>query len=93
MKTKTMKSDAVRQRWRDVVDEVVAGTDVMVERYNKPVVAVIPYDDYLALQAELTELRALQRAEAAWEEVRRDPTAAVNWEDLKAELNAAAADE
>lgn len=92
MNIKTMKSDAVRQRWRDVVDEVAAGTDVLVERYNKPVAVVIPYGDYLALRAELEEHRALRRAEAAWEEVRRNPASAVAWDDLKAELNAAAGD-
>ncbi len=92
MNIKTMKSDAVRQRWRDVVDEVVAGTDVLVERYNKPVAVVIAYADYLALRAELEEHRALRRAEAAWEEVCRNPASAVAWDELKAELNAAAGD-
>jgi prevent-host-death family protein len=87
-----MKSDAIRQRWRDVMDEVAAGTDVLVERYNKPVAAVIPYEDYVALREELEEHRALRRAEAAWAEARRDPASAVAWEDLKSELDAAGGD-
>jgi prevent-host-death family protein len=83
---KIMKSDEVRVGWRNVLDDVVAGTDILVERYGKPVVAVIPYADYMAMREELQDLRDLQAAEAAYAEYKRDPSSAVSWEELRANL-------
>ena len=88
MNAKIMKSDAVRVAWRDVLDDVVAGTDVLVERYNKPVVAVIPYEDYIALQEELEDLRLGRCAQVALEAWKRDPSLARPWREIKAELDA-----
>jgi PHD/YefM family antitoxin component YafN of YafNO toxin-antitoxin module len=81
-----MKSDDVRVGWRDVIDNVIAGTDVLVERYNKPVAAVIRYEDYMALREELEELRATQRAKEALEEWRRDPSTGRPYSEIRAEL-------
>lgn len=88
MYAKVMSSDAVRSGWRTVVDEVVAGQDVVAERYGKPVVAVIRYADYMALLEQLEDLRDLQAAEAAYAAHLRDPSGARAWEDVKAEWDA-----
>lgn len=89
MGTKVMKSEAVRVGWRDVIDDVSAGTDVLVERYNKPVAAVISYEIYMALQEEIEELHASRQAAAIREALRSGKLKAVPWEQVKAELRAA----
>jgi PHD/YefM family antitoxin component YafN of YafNO toxin-antitoxin module len=88
MGAKVMKSEAVRVSWRDVIDDVIAGTDVLVERYNKPVAAVIRYDVYMALQEEIEDLRIGLRAQAALDEYDRDPSLGRSWEEIKAEWHA-----
>jgi hypothetical protein len=88
MTAKVMKSEAVRVGWRDVLDDVIAGTDVLVERYNKPVAAVIPYEVYLALQEEIEDLRLGLRAQTALDEYNRDPSLGRSWEEIKAEWHA-----
>lgn len=67
--TKTMSAEEARRTWRTLVDRVVAGEDVVVERYARPAVAVIAYEDYAAIRGELEEMRAARRAlavRAAW---------------------------
>jgi prevent-host-death family protein len=87
MAARIMKSDAVRMGWRDVLDDVADGDDILVERYNKPVAALIAYEDYIALQDELDDLRSARRAQAALEAWRKDPSLARPWEEIKAELH------
>jgi prevent-host-death family protein len=87
MSVKTMKSDVARNQWRNVLDQVAAGDDVVIERYNKPVAAVIRYEEFLALQEELDELRAAQRAQTVLEAWRHDRSIARPWEEVRAELD------
>ena len=71
VQTKTMSAEAARREWRTLVDGVVAGEDVIIERYARPAVAVIAYDDYAAILQELEEMRAHRRTEqlrAAWQQ-------------------------
>lgn len=87
MTVKTLKSDAARNAWRDVIDDVASGDDVViVERYNKPLVAVIPYEAFLALQEEFDEWRAAQQAQVMLDAWRKDPSIARPWEQVEAEL-------
>jgi antitoxin (DNA-binding transcriptional repressor) of toxin-antitoxin stability system len=44
---KRMKSDQVRQNWRDVLDHVRTGGIVVVEHYNRAVARLISEDDTL----------------------------------------------
>ena len=92
MQTKTMSSEEVRSEWRNVADTVMSGTVVVMERYGKPLMAMIPYVDYLALQEQLEDLRDLRAAEAAHADYKRDPSSARSWEDVKAEWDAEDAD-
>jgi prevent-host-death family protein len=55
--TQTYSSSQARAQWRDVLDLAAAGTDVVIERHGKPMVAVIAYDDYVVLQDKLDVLR------------------------------------
>ena len=48
-----VSSREARAKWRTVLDTVDKGTaDVVVERYGKPIAAIIPYVDYEALLEE-----------------------------------------
>lgn len=86
MRCKVLSSDEARTRWRDIMDAATAGEDVVVERYGKPTVAVIPYGDYLELLDALDDLRSARQARMALEEWRRDPTTARPWPEIEAEL-------
>jgi prevent-host-death family protein len=49
-----MDSNAARSQWRKVLDEASAGgTKIVVTRYGKPAIALIAYDDFVALQDAL----------------------------------------
>lgn len=86
MSTKTIKSDEARQNWRGMLDDIGAGDDVVIERYTKPVAAIISYVDYLALQEDLEDLRAARRAEEILNRTKDDPDAFVPWEQVRADL-------
>lgn len=58
MDVKTLDSNQARNHWREMLDTVLVNhTDVVITRYNQPVAAVVAYEDYLAVVAELTHLR------------------------------------
>jgi len=88
MKTRIMSSDDVRTSWRGVMDEVMTGGTVTVERYNKPIAAVIPYEAYLAVQQALEDFFDLALAEAAYAEYKRDPSTAIPLEEAIAHWQA-----
>jgi prevent-host-death family protein len=84
----TLDSNEARSRWREVLDAGAKKLDVVITRYGKPVSVVIDYEDYAALQEELDELRAGQRAQAELDKWLKDPSIATPWDDFKAELAA-----
>lgn len=87
MTVSTWDSNDARIKWREVVDTAAAGVaDVVITRYGKPVVAVIDYEDFLALQEELDDLRAARRADAAFERYLHDPSTATPWDKVRDEL-------
>jgi len=87
MLVQTLDSQIAYKKWPDLLDSAMTGeTDVVVTRSGKPLIAMISYQDYTALQEELDELRAERRALEAYEEWQRDPSTAKPWEEVKAEL-------
>ncbi len=87
MSVTVVSSREARQRWRDLLDSVYSGaTDVVIERYGKPVAALIAFDDYDELQEYLEDLRLSREATKAYEEWREDPSSARPWEEVEAEL-------
>jgi prevent-host-death family protein len=71
IQAKVMGAEEVRREWRNVVDTVLTGEDVIVERYSRPAVVVIAYDDYEAIRRELEEVRATRRTNqliTAWQQ-------------------------
>jgi prevent-host-death family protein len=85
---KVMTAEEVRRGLGDVFDAVVAGQDVVIERRSKPVVAMIRYEDYAAIQEELEDLRDAQRAREIHEAIRSGKMKTVPWEKVRAELKA-----
>ncbi|HAJ37913.1 MAG TPA: hypothetical protein DCL15_19760 [Chloroflexi bacterium] len=83
----TWDSRAARENWRKLLDAATTGrSDIVITRHGQPAAALIAYEDYLALQEELDELRAARRAEetvAAW---RAAPSMARPWTEVEAEL-------
>ena len=89
MPVQVLNANEARNKWRDLVDAVHAGqSDIIIERYGKAMVAVISYEDYLALQEELLDLRAARRAAAAYEAWKQDPSLGRPWEEIEQELAA-----
>lgn len=59
----TFDSNQARARWRDLLDAAqTLETDVVITRYNKPVVAMLAYEDYVAIREELQRQRARRAA-------------------------------
>jgi PHD/YefM family antitoxin component YafN of YafNO toxin-antitoxin module len=93
IQAKVMGAEEVRREWRTVVDSVLAGEDIVVERYSRPAVAVIAYDDYTAIRQELEALRATRRTHQlrmAWQQgkVTNLPWDESQWEESAKEESA-----
>jgi PHD/YefM family antitoxin component YafN of YafNO toxin-antitoxin module len=87
MPVKVLDSNTARTQWRDIMDSASGGdADVVVKRYGKPMVAVIAYKDFVALQDELDDLRAARRAAEAYEAWKSDRSRGRPWEEVEAEL-------
>ena len=56
MKTLTLSSEEFRMRWGETIDKVLRGYQVVVERYKRPSVVVMPYDQHEAMKQRLAEL-------------------------------------
>ena len=73
MDTRVISSDQARAKWREVLDTAVAGKNVIIERYGKPVAVIIPYQDY-------TQSEVVREATAVYQ--------TNNWDTIKAKLTA-----
>jgi prevent-host-death family protein len=86
MTPKVLSSEKARTQWREVLDTAVSGNDVVVERYGKPAVAIISYQDFLELVDILQEMREVREAQEVYDEWQNDPTSARPWKDVEADL-------
>ena len=63
MTVATIDSNAARAQWRSLLDTAGEGkADIVITRYGQPVATVIDYEDWVALQEELDDLRSARRA-------------------------------
>ena len=84
MPVTTIGSREARQKWRDLLDAAYTGTaDIIIERSGKPVAVLIPYEDYLALEAALDDLRAARRVAKAYEAAQQSGR---SYDEIRAEL-------
>ena len=81
-----MKSREARSNWRQVLDSVLVGEDVLIERNGQPVAVLIPVEDYDRIRAELEDRRASQRAAAVYVDWQQNPNHARSWDEVRAEL-------
>ena len=86
MTVHSLKSNDARLRWRDILDAARAGNDTVIEHYNRPTAVVIPYEDFVALQEDLEELRLARRAREAYDEWKRAPDTARPYSEIRQEL-------
>jgi prevent-host-death family protein len=87
MTVTTWDSRAARENWRKLLDSATSGhSDIVITRHGQPAAALIAYEDYLALQEELDELRAARHAETIVTAWRADPSIARPWGEVEAEL-------
>jgi prevent-host-death family protein len=90
MVTTTVKSGEARIKWRDLLDQVLAGKgDVLIERNGKNIAVMIPAADYEQIQDALEDLRTARSAAASYEEWKRNPSVARPWDEVDAELGKA----
>jgi PHD/YefM family antitoxin component YafN of YafNO toxin-antitoxin module len=60
---KTLDSGQAHSHWQDLLDlALTADTDVVITRHKKPIVAVVAYEDYLAVSDLLSEKRAARHS-------------------------------
>lgn len=65
MSMQTVGADRARVQWRTIMDQVAYdGDEVVVEQYGKPLAAIVPFDDFVALQAFVNDLQTARWAEA-----------------------------
>lgn len=60
---KHMKSAAIRADWKNVLDAVQNGEEVVVELYNRPVARIIPYQEPAMPIVTIDHIRDLAEAE------------------------------
>ena len=75
MTTIKMSSDEARTKWREVLDTAVAGNQIVIERYGKPVAVIMPHSEYV---------QSAGQTETIGEETAVYQTR--DWEIVKAEL-------
>jgi prevent-host-death family protein len=82
----TMKSRQARQEWRNILDKVQTGEDVMIERNGKLVAAMIPAEDYEQIQEELDDLRLARLAGVAYDDWKKHPGDVKSLSEVRSEL-------
>lgn len=68
----TMKSDEVRNSFRDVLDAVQNGSTIVIERYNKSVGVLLPieqWQSYARIEAAIAEAKLVKLRRANGEDV------------------------
>lgn len=98
MTVKTLKSEAARQQWGEILDTARAGQEVVIERYNKPIAILLGFQEYEKLMEvfplmlnfvegkdnadELNNLLAQIVAHRRLQEYLADPTIGIPYEEF-----------
>lgn len=81
-----MKSDDVRQNWRDVMDDALLGSRVIIERYTKPLAVLMNYNQYKEMQERLNFLELWAEAHRINEEIEAGKAQEITLEQHKARM-------
>lgn len=57
MKIARMSNEEARINFHNLIENAIKRIDTIIERYNRPMAVVIPYDDYIAIKDVLEEYR------------------------------------
>jgi prevent-host-death family protein len=85
MTVRTVNSREMRAHLRDVLDHVLKGGDVCVERNGKAVAVLIPPEDYQKLVDRLNDLREGRQTMIVFEE-KQDMSSSKSIQDVQAEF-------
>ncbi len=87
MSTTSWDSQAARDNWTSLLATVAGGDQsIVITRQGKPVAALLDYAAFVALEEELDDLRAGQRAAAILDDIRAGQRETRPWDEVKAEL-------
>lgn len=86
MSALVINSREARSNFRSLLDRVLVGADVVIERNGKPVAVLIPAEDYQDILDDLDDLRAARRAAALYESWKDNHAVARPFEAVEAEL-------
>lgn len=81
-----MKSDDVRQNWRDVIDDALLGGRVIIERYTKPLAVIINYKQYVEMKERLSYLETWAEAQRIKHAIDSGSAQVVTFEQHKANM-------
>lgn len=84
----TLDSNTLRTRLSEVIDNANK-TDTVITRYHKPKAVIIPYEDYIALQEHLQDLRDARDADVMIAAIKADPSRVRPFREVVAEMIAA----
>ncbi len=94
--TQHISSEKARARWREILDSVAAGEEIVIERYGRPVAVIAPYREETPAgqvrepapvydTAALAQLKAEIIAEVL-AELKARPPEPISWREGLAEL-------
>ena len=83
MQRKELNMSEVREKLADIVEEVkMKNESIIIEKYNKPQAAIVPYPEYKAFE----EWEIQKESELMKKLIRKDTGVRYNWEEVKKEL-------
>ncbi len=83
----TITSEKARLSWRETIDAAYAEKqDVVIERYDRPVVTLVNYAKWQQTLQRLSELELIVEAKQALAGAEADPTSVVTLDELKRKL-------
>ena len=86
MLQQTLDANEARKSLRDVLDAADAGRATVIERYGRPVAAVISYEGYVAVREALEDAEDVRDGEMALAEYERDPQSFASLDDVEREM-------
>lgn len=82
MAIKTVTSEDARIKMRDILDEVYAGAEVVIERYRRPAAVVVNYAEWQAWKAS-QKAQLIAEAKQNLMKAKADPKSLTSHDDLK----------
>lgn len=83
MERKELNMSEVREKLADIIEEVkMKNESIIIEKYNKPQAAIVPYSEYEAFE----EWEIERESELMKKLIKKDSGVRYNWEDVKKEL-------